>query len=41
MRTLLLSTICAVLIVTAFSSCTTTVKTPSGRTTSVSTKVQH
>ncbi|HWM25158.1 MAG TPA: hypothetical protein VNP98_10060 [Chthoniobacterales bacterium] len=41
MRTILLSTMGAVLLLAVFSGCTTTVKTPSGRTTSVSTKVQR
>lgn len=40
MRNILLPFIAAIALVTVFSSCTTTVKAPSGRTASVSTRTQ-
>ncbi|MEO5721756.1 MAG: hypothetical protein ABIR71_09830 [Chthoniobacterales bacterium] len=40
MRTILLSTLGAVLILAVFSSCTTTVRAPSGRSASISTRTR-
>ncbi len=40
MRNLLLTTLAAALILGAFSACSTTVKSPSGRTASISTRTQ-
>ncbi|HEX8680637.1 MAG TPA: hypothetical protein VF683_11800 [Chthoniobacterales bacterium] len=40
MRKLIIPALGAILIMAVFSSCTTTVRTPGGRTTSVSTRTQ-
>jgi hypothetical protein len=41
MRTILLSTVAAILTLAFFGGCTTTVKAPSGRTMSVGTRVNR
>ncbi|MGI9173421.1 MAG: hypothetical protein ACR2F0_08945 [Chthoniobacterales bacterium] len=40
MRNIILSTLAAIVILAAFSSCTTTVRAPSGRSASIGTRVR-